>query len=195
MKIHHISDTHQNSFDYREADIFIHTGDVCNYGTMDEFQRFLYWLQFHQDKYKVKIFVPGNHEVFLRDSHLLKEYKELLLKEYKTHLMFNESLTFFKTVFTSYSNTVTFRGWAFEASANERKKILKGLKKCDVLLSHTTPRSLSSFGCEYLDQFIIKNKPKLLLCGHDHETFGEHIHSNKFTKIFNSATQSQLITI
>ncbi len=194
MKIYHVSDTHQSYFEYKEADIFIHTGDICNYGTQNEFDQFLYWLKSHYEKYKVKIFVPGNHELFLKDEKLLNEYKQLLLKDFKTHLMFNETNTFFKTTFSSYSNTCLFRNWAFEASLNDRKKILKSLPRCDVLLSHTTPKSVSSFGCEALDNYIIKNKPKVLLCGHDHETKGEYIHENKQTKIYNSATVSNLIT-
>ena len=193
--IHHISDTHGYHFEPQEADILIHSGDACShFGTEDEFQQFLFQLEAVKRKYKQIIFIPGNHERLLSLYFLMDKYKKLLKEEFNTTLLFNETIEMFGIKFGGYSYTQIFKNWAFEKSANERKTFLKKFPSVDILISHCPPKSICRFGDEFLDVWLLKNKIKLMLCGHDHENKGEYTHLNKITKIYNSATTSNLIT-
>lgn len=70
IKIAHISDTHNdNSFEIPDCDIFIHSGDITNLGTKQEYDNFIKHLNSQSenirkkfDKYFRKHIILGNHD-------------------------------------------------------------------------------------------------------------------------------------
>ncbi|TAG51322.1 MAG: hypothetical protein EAZ27_13705 [Cytophagales bacterium] len=65
MKIIAISDTHglHRNLKIPSGDLLIHAGDVTEFGQDDELEDFLDWFALQPCKYKV--FVAGNHDLFL----------------------------------------------------------------------------------------------------------------------------------
>jgi hypothetical protein len=58
-----ISDTHNSKPDLPDGDILLHAGDLSQYGTFDEIQAQLDWLNSHLHPHKIVI--AGNHDLLL----------------------------------------------------------------------------------------------------------------------------------
>ena len=61
-----VADTHnkhEQLGDLPPGDILLHTGDCTNHGTLPEVVAFAEWMK--RQQYKIKILVPGNHDLTL----------------------------------------------------------------------------------------------------------------------------------
>ncbi|KAK6519947.1 hypothetical protein TWF506_000241 [Arthrobotrys conoides] len=83
IKIVCVSDTHNDDCGSRipDGDIFIHAGDMTNFGTMEELQKAYNWIE--PLPHKTKIVVAGNHDFGLDPDHpgFLPEAVELFTSE------------------------------------------------------------------------------------------------------------------
>lgn len=79
MKIVATSDTHINVpiKDIPDGDVFIHAGDLCTTGYVDDWHSQLKWLKALPHKHK--IFVPGNHDFHMQvyPGPALQEMREI----------------------------------------------------------------------------------------------------------------------
>jgi hypothetical protein len=70
MRIVCISDTHNQHrliSNMPEGDILIHSGDFTNTGEYDQILDFIEWM--HEQPYKIKIFIAGNHDLTIHSSY------------------------------------------------------------------------------------------------------------------------------
>jgi Icc-related predicted phosphoesterase len=69
IRLLHVSDTHsmhnqiEASYPFPEADILIHTGDLTNRGSMEEFHSVNEWLGRIRHRFKHILIIAGNHDV------------------------------------------------------------------------------------------------------------------------------------
>jgi len=75
MDITFISDTHglHHRLKLTSGTALIHTGDITEYGSEDEVSDFLYW--FSKQPFTYKIFIAGNHDLFLEACSPAKRKK------------------------------------------------------------------------------------------------------------------------
>lgn len=176
VRIVAVADTHTFTDDLvvPDGDLFVHAGDLCRGGTLEELERAAEWM--HALPHRHKLVVAGNHDwcfsrtpkaarALLGDIHYLED-AELTL----------EGLRFYGSPWQP-----EFFGWAFNlprgpALAAVWSKIPRGL---DVLITHGPPRGFGDrnsmgdlTGCEDLLRRIDEVTPRLHLFGHIHEDGG-----------------------
>ncbi len=143
---------------------------------------------------KLVLVIPGNHE----DEQLLADMCSVFNNVLYMH---ERSYHFGKYVFFGYGGG----GFSQNDERLERltKRFKKHLKKSDkvILFTHAPPyrTKLDKIGRDYVgnesvNKFVKLIKPKLLICGHIHETAGK---SDKIgsTKIINPGPEGRLIEI
>jgi uncharacterized protein len=89
------------------------------------------------------------------------------------------------------SGSLPVGGWPFEVSESEYKLLLKKIGKVDILLTHNPPYDTrcdityrqEHVGSKEIRDYIKKKTPKLVFCGHIHESQG--IDNISITEIIN----------
>ena len=183
-KIFAFSDTHglNNRLDIpKYADILICAGDCLKEDNMryvdNEFLKFLNWYS-HQDA-KLKIYVPGNHEVFFE------------MNPEKALQMIPSSIVLLEDCGIEYDGISFFgaacRPWMFKGIEN---KVPKGV---DFLITHGPAEGHldDKTGCQVLKAIIDESKPKHHIFGHIHEE-GGNIESTETTTYYNVSMYNQL---
>jgi len=176
MRIVAVADTHLFTSDLvvPEGDVFLHAGDLCRGGDLDELREAAAWIAALPHRHK--IIVAGNHDwcfvhdpaaarALLGDMHYLED-AELVL----------DGIRFYGSPWQP-----EFNDWAFnlprgEAIAAVWRKIPAGL---DVLITHGPPAGLGDrspvggrAGCADLRRRIAEVQPRLHLFGHIHQDGG-----------------------
>lgn len=173
MKITLIADTHgmHELLCLTEGDMLIHAGDITEYGSVEEVMDFIGW--FAKQPFKYKIFIAGNHDLFLESCSAVK--RKRFMPHGVTYLQNSsieiEGLKIFGSPVTPY-----YLGMAF----NKREG--KEIKKCwdkipvdtNILITHGPPKGImdNGFGCETLMNKLTAIKPILHVFGHVHEQNG-----------------------
>lgn len=178
-----IADTHglHDEIKLQKGTILIHAGDITEYGTEEEVIDFLQW--FTKQPFKYKIFIAGNHDLFLEECSAAKRKK--LIPERIIYLQNSgveiEGLKIWGSPVTHY-----FLGMAFNArSGKDIKKIWNKIPHdTDILITHGPPKGIldDDFGCEELFQRVQVVQPKIHCFGHVHGKNGM-VHYNKTTFI------------
>ncbi|MEQ1554175.1 MAG: metallophosphatase domain-containing protein [Ferruginibacter sp.] len=170
MNITMIADTHGLHDDIRltKGDVLIHAGDITEYGTEEEVMDFLKW--FSKQVFAYKIFIAGNHDLFLEECTILQRKK--LIPKNIIYLNNNgveiNGLKIWGSPVTPY-----FLGMAF--NAHEGAAIKKHWDKIpietDVLITHGPPfgKLDNELGCKSLLNRVLVVKPKIHCFGHIHE--------------------------
>lgn len=179
MKFVAISDTHcrHNNLKLPKGDVLLHAGDITYKGEKSEVVDFLKW--FDKQPYKHKIFIAGNHDFFFERE-----------KEETIQGLMPKSVTYLKDSgieingIRVWGSPVTpwFYNWAFNrlrgpAIARHWKMVPPDT---DVLLTHGPAFGIldcvinqSHVGCKDLMKKIRELKPKVHVCGHIHEAYGQ----------------------
>ncbi|MBX2870699.1 MAG: metallophosphatase domain-containing protein [Saprospiraceae bacterium] len=176
MKIICISDTHglHEQLALPEGDIIIHAGDITDHGSQTEVVAFLDW--FSDLDYAHKIFIGGNHDIFLDEYPV--EVLELLPANV-TYLRNNEYEVNGINIWGSpVSPDLIY--WAFGKRRSEMAdhwRFMPG--EVDILITHTPPfgildqsSSYDHLGCEALLECVKEIKPRLHIFGHIHASYG-----------------------
>ena len=165
-KIFAFSDTHglNDRLDIpKDADILICAGDCLDEDDMcflhDDFLRFLNWYS-HLDA-KLKIFVPGNHEVFFE----LNPEETMRITPSSIVLLENSGIEYDGISFFG----AACRPWMFKGTEN---KVPKGV---DFLITHGPAEGHldNKAGCQVLKAMIDESTPKHHIFGHIHEEGGK----------------------
>lgn len=76
--------------------------------------------------------------------------------------------------------TTPFGAWSCDLSEAEAEALLAGMEAADVLISHSPPKGVAdrtsagqSVGSEAVREALQRVQPKLCLCGHIHDSWGE----------------------
>ncbi|UJR36006.1 hypothetical protein I4U23_028745 [Adineta vaga] len=212
-----ISDTHSHyNFDLPDGDILVHAGDLSRTGKRDELETFLTWLKTLR-KFRLKIFIAGNHDVTLDRTYYASHWNHFDTKEEDSQAiidMFKEptlkddyGIIYLQD--QTYVDPVTqlkfygspwqpaFCDWAFniERDSEEIHSVWKKIPlDTDVLITHGPPygildstRRQEHVGCKALYNRVQLIKPKLHVFGHIHEAYGKH-QDNEKTIFVNAST-------
>lgn len=178
LKIVAISDTHcrHRSIKLPDGDLLIHAGDVTIHGKEPEVADFLNW--FATQPHPHKIFIAGNHDFFFERNN-----ESIIRSILPAGIIYlNDSGCKIDNL-RIWGSPVTpwFYNWAFNKQRGQ--DILSHWQKVpentDILIVHGPPYGVLDIvvnekhvGCRDLLKTIQQVKPKLVICGHVHESFG-----------------------
>lgn len=184
IKICAVSDLHEqwNKVEIPKCDILVNAGDLTYRGDLRQIESFNDWCKELKELGVVKevVTIAGNHD--LSAQKLPRNFKEKV-KDF-IYLQDSEVSLFGIRIYGSPWSPSFYReyGWVFNADRgfemkNHLKKIPEGL---DILLSHSPPFGLRDkvpsgeyVGCKDLLQAIKDKKPKYVVCGHIHHSYGQ----------------------
>jgi len=176
MRIVAVADTHLFTSDLvvPDGDVFIHAGDLCRGGDLDELREAAAWIEALPHRHK--IVVAGNHDwCFVHDPAAARALLGNM------HYLEDAELVLDGIRFYGSPWQPEFNDWAFnlprgEAIAAVWRKIPAGL---DVLITHGPPEGLGDrspvggrAGCADLRRRIAEVLPRLHLFGHIHQDGG-----------------------
>jgi len=176
MRIVAVADTHLFTSDLvvPDGDVFVHAGDLCRGGDLDELREATAWIASLPHRHK--IIVAGNHDwCFVHDPAAARA----LLGD--LHYLEDAELVLDGVRFYGSPWQPEFNDWAFnlprgDALAAVWRKIPAGL---DVLITHGPPEGTGDrspvggrAGCADLRRRIAEVAPRLHLFGHIHQDGG-----------------------
>jgi predicted phosphohydrolase len=178
MRIVAVADTHTFHADLGElppGDVFVHAGDLCRGGRLNELRMAAAWVRSLPHRHKVV--VAGNH-----DWCFVREPAEARAALGESVIYLEDSEVVLDGVrFWGSPWQPEFNGWAFnlprgEALARKWALIPAGI---DVLITHGPPRGVGDWsgdmvraGCEDLSAAVRRVRPLLHLFGHIHQDGG-----------------------
>ena len=182
MRICCISDTHERHAELKipVCDLLLHAGDITRVGSPEAIMKFNEWCRILVEKEIVRkiICIAGNHD-FLFERDPAKARNLLTVPVYlEDSGVVWEGVRFWGTPWQPW-----FFDWAFNLRSEEELASKFQLIPADteILLSHGPPKGIldhtvrgDSVGSEALLQRIRKIKPKLVVFGHIHESYGKH---------------------
>jgi predicted phosphodiesterase len=169
MDITFISDTHglHARLKLNQGTVLIHAGDITEYGSEDEVSDFLYW--FSKQPFTYKIFIAGNHDLFLEECTSAKRKK--IIPSDVTYLQ-NSSVELAGLKIWGSPVTPYFLGMAFNVrQGNEIKKVWNQIPAdTDILITHGLPMGILDLGVG--DAELLRNvkniKPAVHCFGYAH---------------------------
>lgn len=187
IKIVCISDTHTLKPSLPRGDILIHSGDLTNWGSFDELQNQLDWL--NEQPHNYKIVIAGNHDLLLdknvHDHSRLKiEPKKgledlrwgsiIYLNDETVNLeVGNRNLKILGSPWTMQSGGK----WAFQHPQDQDVWKDKIPNDTDIVVCHSPPFSHldAERGDKFLNKELARVQPRLVIFGHIHEGYGEEL--------------------
>lgn len=173
MNITVIADTHglHDNLKLEAGEMLINAGDITEYGTEEEVVDFIKW--FEKQPFKHKIFIAGNHDLFLETC--TKNVLQKLMANNVIYLQ-NSDVTIKGIKIWGSPVSPYFLGMAFNKTrGNAIQKVWNKIPSdTDILITHTPPKGIMDIGlgCEDLLNCVKKIKPKLHLFGHIHDQLG-----------------------
>ena len=194
-----ISDTHNTQPALPPGDLLLHAGDLTAWGTFSEIQAQLDWL--NEQPHQYKVIVAGNHDLLL-DSDFLQRHPERWrqAKEARdgsdtkdeehqkaSHLDFGDvqilcnsstKLCIGDVEVSIYGSPYTPQHGlsAFQYPRDEDIWTGAVSSDTDIILTHGPPRShldgLKKSGCQFLQDEVLRVKPRLVVFGHIHVGYG-----------------------
>jgi Icc-related predicted phosphoesterase len=176
MRIVAVADTHLFTDDLvvPDGDVFVHAGDLCRGGELEELEHAAAWIRALPHRHKV--IVAGNHDwAFVREPERARALFATMHYLEDSEVMI-EGLRFYGSPWQP-----KFHEWAFnlprgEPLAAKWSRIPYGL---DVLVTHSPPEGLGDrspvggrAGCVDLRLRIVEVEPRLHLFGHIHQDGG-----------------------
>lgn len=176
MRIVAVADTHlfHDGFVVPDGDVFVHAGDLCRTGQLDELRLAADWVAGLPHRHKV--IVAGNHDwAFVREPAAARAMFRA------AHYLEDAEVTLDGVRFYGSPWQPEFASWAFgrprgAALAAIWSKIPRGI---DVLITHCPPEGIgdrttatSRAGCADLRARVAEVKPRLHLFGHIHQDGG-----------------------
>lgn len=178
MKFVAISDTHgkHKNLILPSGDVLIHAGDVTREGQEAEVVDFLKW--FHEQDFRFKIFVAGNHDFYF-ERRPEEEINKLIPKGI---IYLNDTGTTIGGI-KIWGSPITpwFYDWAFNRNRGGPIKRHWDLIPADtkVLITHGPVFGILDItvggqhvGCEDLLLKVREIAPEVHICGHIHEAYG-----------------------
>ena len=167
-----LSDTHGLHQDFKPeaGDLLIHAGDITEYGTEEEVFDFLQW--FGRQPFRYKIFIGGNHDLFLENTPTAKIKKML-----PASIIYLQNSSVEVEGINIYGSPVTpyFLGMAFNAREKELVRCWNKIPaNTDILITHGPPAGIldDGYGCPFLLDKVLQIKPDIHCFGHAHEQNG-----------------------
>lgn len=180
MKIVAISDTHNKlaSLDLPPGDLLVIAGDITNLGTIVELIQFNHVIGLIKHKYKHGVVcIAGNHDfLFEKDYAAAKVLIPNVTHYLQDSLVEIDGIKIYGSPWQPW-----FHGWAFnlERGPDITEKWDLIPSDIDVLITHGPVAGIhdvnskgESMGCGDLLEAVLRIKPKLHICGHNHAGYG-----------------------
>lgn len=190
-----ISDTHNSKPELSHGDILLHAGDLSQYGTFDETQAQLHWLNSHPHQHK--IIIAGNHDLLL-DSAFVQSHPDRELDRHpgkrradldwgSVHYLQHGSVSIEVRTGTTgrlvhiFGSPWTPRmgSWAFQYDLDSGFAWERAIPHdVDVVLVHGPPAAHlddGGKGCPALLRELWRVRPRLVICGHIHAGRGHEL--------------------
>ncbi len=173
-----ISDTHCRHLNLKlpKGDVLLHAGDISYKGEKKEMADFLQW--FGKLNYTYKIFIAGNHDFFFEKAKPA-DIESMVPKDV---IYLNDSGININNI-SVWGSPVTpwFYNWAFNryrgAAIKKHWDMIPA--NTDILITHGPAFEFhdvvvngTNTGCKDLLHRIKELKPKVHVCGHIHEGYG-----------------------
>jgi Icc-related predicted phosphoesterase len=178
MRIVAVADTHlfHRELAIPDGDVFLHAGDLCRGGSVEELAEALTWIA--ELPHPIKVVVAGNHDMCLEDA---PERARELVGDVATYLE-DEGAEIEGLRFWGSPWQPAYNGWGFnlprgDALAQKWAMIPEAL---DVLVTHGPPEGigdrssmgLERAGCRDLRARVAVVRPLVHVFGHIHEDGG-----------------------
>jgi predicted phosphohydrolase len=171
-----VADTHlyHRELTVPDGDVFVHCGDLCQGGTLDELEDGLAWL--HSLPHETKILVAGNH-----DWAFVEHRAEALRRLGNIVYLEDAEYTIHGARFWGSPWQPAYNDWAFNLPRGPALRAKWDLIPAgiDVLVTHGPPEgvgdrgpSAGRHGCEELAERVKALRPPLHLFGHIHQDGG-----------------------
>ena len=176
MRIVAVADTHlfHDALVVPDGDVFVHAGDMCRGGDLDELEQTADWIAGLPHRHKV--IVAGNHDwAFVHERARARSLFATM------HYLEDREVTLDGLRFYGSPWQPEFHDWAFNLPRGEPlaavwRRIPRGI---DVLITHGPPAGIGDrsptggrAGCADLLQRIVEIEPRLHLFGHIHQDGG-----------------------
>jgi Icc-related predicted phosphoesterase len=198
LRVTLISDTHtkERNVLVNGGDLILHSGDVMNSGyDWEDLYDFLKW--FSELPYKMKVFIPGNHDRYIEDKpfdawKMIREFNDKGVVCLIDDFVEFEGLKIYGSPWQP-----EFYNWAFNLPRNGKELEEKWNNipdDTDILLTHgpawgildtVVNRRDMNLGCEMLTKRLETLHPLIHSCGHIHSGRGYVKKGN--THFFNSS--------
>ena len=183
MRIVCISDTHGQEADLKipDGDMLIHAGDLTLRGTALQINQSLDY--FAKLPHKYKVIIAGNHDFGLESKD-----PDIVIPQGITYLE-NNSVTIDGLKIWGSPVCTPYYDWAFMWDERKREILYESIPDdVDIIINHGPAFGVLDYttkqtnaGCEFLLKRIKEINPKLFVCGHIHENYGEReIDGTKF---------------
>lgn len=184
-KITFISDTHNKHKHLTSkgmgnilgsGDILVHAGDCTSMGYKHEINAFLDW--FSNTDFEHKIFIAGNHDFGFENNFEIEQW----YKDKGVIYLFDNDVTIDGIKFYGSPWQPEFYNWAFNLPRGEElaQKWEQIPNDVDILITHGPAYGILDYapigghvGCEELYRKIVEVKPKIHVCGHIHDGYGQ----------------------
>jgi len=162
----HLSDTHGKHKllkNLPEADVIIHSGDVCFSGSESEVMDFMEW--FFALPFRHKIFIAGNHDNCLYEANI----EEL---PNGCHYLCNSGVEI---------ENIRFYGvplFMEDIISGNYDANIRKIPETDILITHQPPFGIldldgkTHYGDKFLLEKAVKIQPRFHLFGHIHASYG-----------------------
>lgn len=184
MKLVCISDTHglHNKLILPEGDVLVYAGDFSSYGNWSDTKDFLHW--FNEQDFKFRILTAGNHDKipYIYFSDFINEIIKTKIIYLQDYSIIIEGIKFFGTPWS-----LPFGIWSFMKSEKDLLKIFNSIPlDTDVIISHGPCHGIldqtyyangdidCNCGSFALKETVKRIKPKIVITGHIHESFGKY---------------------
>lgn len=190
-----VSDTHNSKPELPHGDILLHAGDLSQYGTFDEIQAQLDWLNSHPHQHK--IIIAGNHDLLL-DSAFVQSHPDRELDRHPgkrradldwgdvQYLQHGSVSVEVRTGLTSsflhvFGSPWTPRmgSWAFQYGPDSGFAWAGAIPHdADMVVVHGPPAQHldnGGKGCPALLRELWRVRPRLVICGHIHAGRGHEL--------------------
>jgi Icc-related predicted phosphoesterase len=157
--------------------VFVHAGDLCRLGSLDELSEAIRWLR--SLPHAIKVVVAGNHDVCLEDQSAVAR-----------RIVVGEGLVYLEDAGAEISGVrfwgspwqPEYHGWSFNLPRGKplADKWARIPEATDVLITHGPPEGIGDgssigaarAGCRDLLMRVAKVRPLVHLFGHIHEDGG-----------------------
>ncbi len=146
---------------------------------------------------KPSIVVPGNGETFEELKTGFKEWKSCVV-------LHGNGVNVQGLEFYGIGGGIPvtpFGSWSYDFTENEAKDLLKNCPENAVLVSHSPPKGIldqsssgQSLGSTTVREWIDKKRPKLVVCGHIHESAGNQKRVGQ-TLVVNAGPHGMIVEI